>query len=190
MGPGNKDFELLDPDAIVSRCFAVKAVRHEPRTRVARARLAPLPASILSSEAPTIRYHAVFSNVGSQYLIEERRDDRHIESCWSDTGDMSLMPSGQPISWTIKGKSDVLGIYLSPEVTDEVADAIFKVRPQNVSLNRRLSISDKTMYDLGRLLKAETEYRDVGNTLVADMLGRALAAHLLRCYSNLIQQPL
>ena len=118
-------------------------------------------------------------------LFELKRDGGTGESRWHDTGDMTSVPAGQASWRLLKGKPDLLRIFVNPRLISEVAAAIYEVDACGISILPRHAVRDQTLECLGRLLLAEAEVPNVGMTFAVDMLARSLALQLLRCHSSM-----
>lgn len=137
-----------------------------------------------SIELPAIRDHAVAVYIGGQTLVDQKDDSARRERRWANSGQMSVIPSGQSISRTLKGNPDVIVMHLDPDLLKQVAEETFDADTSRICLRPRFAIRDETIESLGRLLLAELEDTAAGGTLAADMLTRAVAVHLLRQHSN------
>ena len=136
-------------------------------------------------EVPGIRRHALSVRLAGQALLEERVENGPLERRWTESGRISLLPAGQSVMRSIRGKSDVLLIYLLPELVDEAVETVFERDAAHVSLQSRVAVPEQQVDRLGRLLLAEAENGDCGSALVADMLAHTLTIHLLRRHSSL-----
>lgn len=94
-----------------------------------------------------------------------------------------LTPAGVPTARSIKSQTDALLVHVASALIDEVAAEAYGPDPAHVCLVERLAMPDEGLDRLGRLLLAEA--RVPGGRLVADMLARAIAVHLLRRHSSL-----
>ena len=133
---------------------------------------------------PPIRDHALAIYIGGQTLVEQKGDNERRERRWAKSGQMSVIPSGQSVSRTLKGKPDVIVIHLEPELLKEVAEETFEVDPSRIHLRPRFAVHDETIDSLGRLMLAEAEDASPGETLAADMMARAVTVQLLRQHSS------
>lgn len=111
------------------------------------------------------------------------------ERRWSDGGYSTVVPAGLPVNRSMQGRPDLVQVYVAPAMVDEVATEAFDLDPARVRLVETLFLLDATLDRLCRLLLAEAEAGAPGGRLLADMLARALAVHLLRRYSSHACQP-
>ena len=132
---------------------------------------------------PAVPDHKLVLHLGGPTLIEEERGRR--ERRWADSGHAMLVPAGVPIARSIKSQTDALLVHIASALVDEVVAEAYGLDPACVCLVERLAMPDESLDRLGRLLLAEAEAQAPGGRLVADMLARALAVHLLRRHSSL-----
>ena len=121
---------------------------------------------------------ALFENVSECHRIRR----------WSDGGYASIEPAGVPVNRSIQGRSETMQVHNAPGMLDGVAEEAFGRDSAHVSLSTCLATHDEILNRLGRLLLAEAEASALGGRLMADLLVRALAVHLLRRYSSLAPQ--
>ena len=124
-------------------------------------------------------------------LVEDDNDeDEHNRiSRWFHKGQLHLQPQLRPVKRTLKGRSDVVLIHLASDLIDKVALEEFDVDPAELSLIRRLAVSDKVLDNLGLLFLAEAEVGAPGTGLMADTLGTAIALNILRRHSSVASMP-
>jgi AraC family transcriptional regulator len=138
-------------------------------------------------EVPGLRDHLVVlhQHLAGPVLIEDEFGGGRRDRRWSETGQVSITPAGMAKSRTLKGRTDAVLIHIAPALVDEVAEDVYGIAAGRVAITRRLAVSDDTLSRLGQVLAAELEAGDSGGELMADLLGRAIALHLLRHHSNL-----
>lgn len=128
--------------------------------------------------------HRLVLNLTGRALIEGTHNG-HNRRWWFGSGCTDLTPANVPVTRSIKGRVEIVHIYLAPALVDEVAAEAYDADPAHVSVVAHVAIHDEALNGLGRLLLAEVESHAPGGRLLADMLTRALAVHMLRRYSSL-----
>ena len=131
---------------------------------------------------PPARDHRLALHLAGPTLIEETRSRR--DSRWSDSGQASLIPAGEPAKREFKGRPDFLLVHVPPELLNDVLLEAYDIDPASVDMVNHLAVPDPALDRLGRMLLAEAEANAPGGRLVADSLARTLAVHLLRRYSS------
>ncbi len=113
---------------------------------------------------------------------------KRCERRWTGPGQVSITPAGQPVHRILKGRPEVVLVYLAPDLLAGVADELFGLSRAEVSLVPSFGVADDTADRMVRLLlaEAEAEASAPGTSLMAETLGRALVIHLLRCHSNVM----
>ncbi|MGA7806913.1 helix-turn-helix domain-containing protein [Bradyrhizobium sp.] len=104
---------------------------------------------------------------------------------WCEGGQISITPAAFATARTLKGPTDAVLIHITPDLFQTVAEDAYGAGAAGVSLIRRLAVRDDALSRLGQLLAAEVEAGGPGGKLMLDLLGRAIALHLLRRHSNL-----
>ena len=136
-----------------------------------------------------LRDHMMIVHLKGPVLVEEGREGRGPERRWTDRGQVSVTPAGRPVVRVLKGRPDVLLIQLAQRLVSDAAAELFDRDPATLTLVPCLALPDDTADRLGRLLEAEASLSAPGTRLMAEMLGRALAVHLLRRHSNAAPPP-
>ena len=136
---------------------------------------------------PPPRDHRLVIHLSGAALIEGTTNG-HRERWWFDSGCAALTPACLPVTRSIKGRVDIMHIYLAPALVEEVAAEAYGADPARVHLLERVAVFDELLNQLGRLLLVEAEAHAPGGRLVANTLARALAVHLLRRHSSLAPQ--
>ena len=132
--------------------------------------------------------HRVSLHLAGPVLLDRTREGRRIRR-WCDTGCSNFTPAGVPVTQSAKGQVDLVTLFISPAVVDEVAEEVFTLDPARVRLAESLAARDDALDRFGRLLLAEAETGGTGTRLFTDALTRALALHLLRAYSTHAPRP-
>jgi len=98
------------------------------------------------------------------------------------SGDVCVIPSGQPFTATLEGEAEYLAVYLDPSlVLRAAADA--PAARGGVEVIEKSSLHDPLVVSIGQALLAELESDALGGRLYAESLANVLAVHLLRYYT-------
>ncbi|MGB7922659.1 MAG: AraC family transcriptional regulator [Pyrinomonadaceae bacterium] len=100
------------------------------------------------------------------------------------SGDVCVIPSGQPFAASLKGEAELLAVYLDPSlVLRAAAEDAPATAGGRVEVIEKSSLHDPLIVQIGQALLAELESDAVGGRLYAESLANVLAVHLLRHYT-------
>ena len=136
-------------------------------------------------DLPPARDHRLALHLAGPTLIEETRNRR--DSRWSDSGQASLIPAGEPATRELKGRPDFLLVHVPPELLNDAVVEAYDIDPASVEMVSHLAVPDPALDRIGRMLLAEAEAQAPGGRLVAESLARTMAVNLLRRYSSIAQ---
>jgi AraC family transcriptional regulator len=136
-------------------------------------------------KVPGLRNHLVVVHLTGPVLIEDEFADGKRDRRWSEIGQVSITPAATAQSRALKGRTDAVLVHIPPTLLNEVAREVYNVENDRVALIRRLAVADEGLSRLVQALSAELEAGGPGGDLMADLIGRAIALHLLRYHSNL-----
>jgi AraC family transcriptional regulator len=136
-------------------------------------------------EVPGLLDHLVVAHLTGPVLIDDEFSDGKRDRRWSDIGQVSITPAAIAQSRTFKGRTDAVLVHIPPALLNQVAREVYNVEKDQVALARRLAIADDALSRLVQALSAELQAGGPGGDLMADLIGRAIALHLLRYHSNL-----
>jgi AraC family transcriptional regulator len=111
-----------------------------------------------------------------------RCEDRFVQRIIKP-GDIDFIPLGQAATWHDKGPGRVARVSVSPGLMRETANTIGYSEMHSVSLPSQLSIDDPVLRHLLLAIVAELE-TGASEPLIAQSLGTAVAAYLLRRYTG------
>jgi AraC family transcriptional regulator len=97
-------------------------------------------------------------------------------------GDMDFVPFGYAAAWQDRSPGRVLNVRLNPSFVRSTAEAMNSGHADAVCVPPQLHFTDSRLESLGWALVAELEGDDHGDRLLAESVGTAMAAHLLRRY--------
>ena len=140
-------------------------------------------------DVPGNRDDLLVAHLAGPVLVEDSRGEGRTERRWTGPGQVSVTPAGQPVRRLFKGRTDVVLIYLRPELARDVASEVFGVDPDTVSLAACLGAPDEPATRIVNLLLAEAETPTPGTGPMTEALARALSVHVLRRYANLARRP-
>lgn len=99
------------------------------------------------------------------------------------SGDVCVIPSGQPFTATLEGEAEYLAVYLDPSLVLRAAAEDAHAAPGGVEVIEKSSMDDPLVVQIGQSLLAELEADAPGGRLYAESLANVLAVHLLRHYT-------
>jgi len=101
------------------------------------------------------------------------------------SGDVCVIPSGQPFTATLEGEAEYLAVYLDPSLVLRAAAEDAPPAPVGggVEVVEKTSDHDPLIVGIGQALLAELESDAPGGRLYAESLANVLAVHLLRHYT-------
>ena len=131
-----------------------------------------------------MRDNLLVAYMSGQVLVEDDRGDGEYERRWTGPGQVTLTPAGRPVDRILRGRPDVVLVHLAPGLLQEVAMEFDGRDPdEEATIVRCFATPDSTADRLVRLLLAEAEAPGPATLLMAGLLARALAVHLLRFHS-------
>ena len=141
-------------------------------------------------DVPGLANILIVSHLQGPIAIEQRQAGAAWTRRWADQGHVSLTPAATPVARRFKGRPEVLLVQLAPRLLDEVAEQGFESDPKRVSLVPCFAQCDPALGQYMRMLAEEAE-RCAGpdRALMTGLLGRAIAAALLRRHSTLASPP-
>lgn len=99
------------------------------------------------------------------------------------SGDVCVIPSGQPFTATLEGEAEYLAVYLDPSLVLRAAAEDAPAAGGGVEVIEKSSLHDPLVVNIGQALLAELESDALGGRLYAESLANVLAVHLLRHYT-------
>jgi AraC family transcriptional regulator len=100
------------------------------------------------------------------------------------SGNVCVIPSGQPFAATLEGEAEYLAVYLDPSlVVRAAAEDALVAMGGGVEVIEKSSDYDPLVVGIGQALLAELESNALGGRLYAESLANVLAVHLLRHYT-------
>ena len=135
-------------------------------------------------DVPGLRDNLVVDHLVGPVLTEDVRG-QHLERRWTNAGQVSVTPVGEPVRRVVMGRPDVVLVHLARELVAEAATGGFDIDPARIELVPDFATPDEKADQIVRMLLAEAEARGHGTRLMTELLGRALAVHLIRYHSNL-----
>ena len=99
------------------------------------------------------------------------------------SGDVCVIPSGQPFTATLEGEAEYLAVYLDPSLVLRAAAENGPAAGSGVEVIEKSSLHDPLVVNIGQALLAELESDAPGGRLYAESLANVLAVHLLRHYT-------
>lgn len=108
-----------------------------------------------------------------------RRFPRHRAT----TGDIFVLPRGEPSSWNWTTACSIFCLYVEPALLARVAAEDSDLDPARVELIPRANARDPLLYHLGAALLGELRSPGPASRLYVDALTRTLAVHLLRTHT-------
>lgn len=101
------------------------------------------------------------------------------------SGDVCVIPSGQPFTATLEAEAEYLAVYLDPSlVLRAAAEDAPAAAGGVVEVIEKSSLHDSLIVGIGQALLAELESDAPGGRLYAESLANVLAVHLLRHYTS------
>jgi AraC family transcriptional regulator len=149
-------------------------------------RFRDLPAVI---DLPPMRDAVLVCHLNGPFLAETGLDTPHYQSRWIGPGELGVNPAGTPVHRVLKGRPDIVLLYVHPDRLRAAAREAFAVDPSQVVLTPTLAVPDDTADCLIRLLLREAEAAGPSTSSMVDALTRALTVHILRAHSNLTPRP-
>ncbi len=135
-------------------------------------------------DVPGLRDNLIVNHLVGPVLTEDVRG-KHLERRWTNAGQVSVTPAGEPVRRIVMGRPDVVLVHLARELVAQAAVDGFGADPARIELVPDFATPDETADHIVRLLLAEAEAPGHGTRLMTELLGRALAVHLVRHHSNL-----
>ncbi|HEX8475037.1 MAG TPA: AraC family transcriptional regulator [Pyrinomonadaceae bacterium] len=99
------------------------------------------------------------------------------------SGDVCVIPSGQPFTATLEGEAEYLAVYLDPSLVVRAAAEDAAVAGSGMEVIEKSSLHDPLVVGIGQALLAELESDALGGRLYIESLAHVLALHLLRHYT-------
>lgn len=99
------------------------------------------------------------------------------------SGDVCVIPSGQPFTATLEAEAEYLAVYLDPSLVLRAAAEGAATASGSVEVIEKSSLHDPLVVGVGQALMAELESNALGGRLYAESLANVLAVHLLRHYT-------
>jgi AraC family transcriptional regulator len=134
-------------------------------------------------EVPGLRNHLVVVHLTGPVLIEDEFADGKRDRRWSEM--VSITPAATAQSRALRGRTDAVLVHIPPALLNDPAQEVYNVENNRVALIRRLAVADDGLSRLVQALSAELKAGGPGGDLMADLICRAIALHLLRYHSNL-----
>ncbi len=135
-------------------------------------------------DLPALHHHLIVDHLIGPALVENMPDTDRFERRWTGPGQVSVTPIGQRSHRVLRGRTDVILTFLSPELLRETAQEFDGRQLDAASVVPCFATPDSTADQLIRLLLAEAEAPGTATSLMAATLARALTVHLLRFHTN------
>jgi hypothetical protein len=85
-------------------------------------------------DVPGVRAELLVNHLVGPVLVEELRQGGTHEQRWTGPGQVSFTPSGQRIRRVLKGRPDVVLVYLAPELLKAVAEEVLDLDIDRITL--------------------------------------------------------
>jgi len=140
-----------------------------------------------SLEVPGLRNARISIHVGPPvHVFSSRAGYRHRGTAVH--GDIDIIPAQTPSYWEMGGRDTFLGLSISPEILDAVAQEL-GLDPRQVEIRNRFQTRDSQLENIAWALKAEVESGYPSGRIYFDSLAVSVAARLLRCHSSVSRDP-
>lgn len=148
--------------------------------------------SIYASSQSEYPFEAFFSAVNDHLIVMHRSGpvavDRmsgyRAERRVVPAGGLHLVPGGMSFGFRLFDALDTLHVYVRRSVIEEVAAEMSEGDPTLIEVNPVFVDSDPQLQNLMQAVLYALEDSDYANALYVDCLSRAVAAQLVRKYSN------
>ncbi|HVJ53333.1 MAG TPA: AraC family transcriptional regulator [Aliidongia sp.] len=132
-------------------------------------------------ERPATPEHLLALHASGPVLASCRCDGRHDRRV-QRRGDIDIVPAGLPGTWEEDGPSTVFAIALPPSLLATAAESL-GIHADRIEIAPQLHLRDPMIEHIGWALQADYEAGHPGGGLLAESLGLALSAHLVRRYA-------
>jgi AraC family transcriptional regulator len=132
--------------------------------------------------------HSISMHLGRPLLVTSRCDGASVRRL-QVPGDLKIVPAGVARVWETESATTKLSMDVSASLLYSVAETMGVKNPGAVAILPQLHLTDARIEHIGWALKTELESHDPFGRAYGEGLGVALAAHLLRKYARVPEQP-
>jgi AraC family transcriptional regulator len=132
--------------------------------------------------------HSISMHLGRPLLVTSRCDGASVRRL-QVPGDLKIVPAGVSRVWEAESATTKLSMDVSPSLLYSVAETMGVKNPGAIAILPQLHLTDARIAHIGWAVKAELESHEPFGRVYGEGLGVALAAHLLRKYTRVAEQP-
>jgi AraC family transcriptional regulator len=132
---------------------------------------------------PPLGVPAFGINYGQPFSLERTLHGRRT-SATATPGHLAILPPDSPTRWVFDRQGDIVLVYLSPTVLEDVIAEGAQRDPRSAELVPRFLIRDLALERIAHLLLKEIREPGPDSRLSADVLAQDLAEHLVAAHSN------
>jgi AraC family transcriptional regulator len=133
---------------------------------------------------PPLGVPAFGINYGQPFSLERTLHGRRT-SATAMPGHLAILPPDSPTRWVFDTQGDIVLVYLSPKMLEEVVTQGVERDAKSAELVPRFLVRDLALERIAHLLLKEICEPGPDSRLSADVLAQGLAEHLIAAHSNL-----
>jgi AraC family transcriptional regulator len=133
---------------------------------------------------PPLGVPAFGINYGQPFSLERTHHGRRT-SATAMPGHLAILPPDSPTRWVFDTQGDIVLVYLSPKMLEEVVTQGVERDAKSAELVPRFLVRDLALERIAHLLLKEICEPGPDSRLSADVLAQGLAEHLIAAHSNL-----